>query len=515
MKKFFNLNKYQYILIAILLIGCAVRIFGIVQLPAGLNQDEASSGYEAFSVLNYGIDRNGTENPVHLISWGSGQNMAYSWICMPFVAVMGLNVLSLRLPMAIVGCISIYVFYLLFKELWDEKSALWSALFFSLFPWHIMKSRWGLESNLFPDLVLWACLFLVYYLKNQKPVNLYITVLILSFSLYSYGTAYMFMPFFVGGVWIYMLLKKRISVKHFILSALLFFVTALPILMFVLINITDLSAFKILGFTVPKMYQQRFSTVTGTGENFFIGCFENLKELFSMFIRQGDGLPWNGFKNYGLCYLLFIPLIPLGIVINLFERKKYSFVMNWWFVCAVAVAMVTEINVNRINIIFIPVAYYIAVSLGFIAKQHKALNILLICVCFCLFGLFGKNYIEQNEILKDEFFYSYEDALTLAESYETDKIYIDVRINQPYMLTLFYTGCSPHTYLETRVVKNPYAAFERIESFDRYYFRLPEEINSDEDAAFIVQNDYCSIFDPNKFEITSFYNYSVAVPKNL
>ena len=61
MKKKYKFSKYDYILAAVLIIGCAVRILFIGQFPAGLNQDEASSGYEAFSVMNYGIDRNGID----------------------------------------------------------------------------------------------------------------------------------------------------------------------------------------------------------------------------------------------------------------------------------------------------------------------------------------------------------------------------------------------------------------------------------------------------------------------
>ena len=46
------------ILLIILIIGILVRIIGITDMPNALNCDEASAGYEAFSILNYGIDRN-------------------------------------------------------------------------------------------------------------------------------------------------------------------------------------------------------------------------------------------------------------------------------------------------------------------------------------------------------------------------------------------------------------------------------------------------------------------------
>ncbi len=53
-------NKYflYMIILIIFIVGMLVRIVGIADMPNALNCDEASAGYEAFSILNYGIDRN-------------------------------------------------------------------------------------------------------------------------------------------------------------------------------------------------------------------------------------------------------------------------------------------------------------------------------------------------------------------------------------------------------------------------------------------------------------------------
>lgn len=179
-----NKEKVKKIIIIaiLLLIGILSRILFIDKQPNALNVDEASSGYEAWSILNYGIDRNGNFLPVFLISWGSGQNALYSYLMIPFVKLLGLNTLSVRMPMAVIGSISLIVFYLLIKELKNEKVALIGLAFFVICPWHIMKSRWGLESNIFPDLVLWAVYFIVLYLKQNKVSSLYIASVVLRFN---------------------------------------------------------------------------------------------------------------------------------------------------------------------------------------------------------------------------------------------------------------------------------------------------------------------------------------------
>ncbi len=53
-----KINIYMVSIIVILIIGILIRIVGITGMPNALNCDEASAGYEAFSIINYGIDRN-------------------------------------------------------------------------------------------------------------------------------------------------------------------------------------------------------------------------------------------------------------------------------------------------------------------------------------------------------------------------------------------------------------------------------------------------------------------------
>ena len=145
---------YKYAVYLILIIGILIRIVGITDMPNALNCDEASAGYEAFSLLNYRIDRNGNHNPSFLVAWGSGQNALLTYLIIPLIKIFGLKTIAIRLPMAILGCVSLVILYLLLRKISNKKLAIIGLAFFAICPWHIMKSRWGLESNLFPDLIL-------------------------------------------------------------------------------------------------------------------------------------------------------------------------------------------------------------------------------------------------------------------------------------------------------------------------------------------------------------------------
>ena len=120
-------NKFKMAVVIVLVIGCLVRLVAIDSLPDGLDCDEASSGYEAYAIGEYGIDRNGKEMPVFLVSWGSGQNALYTYLLIPFIKIFGLNTFSVRLPMALIGCLSLFIFYKLILLLKNKKAALGSV----------------------------------------------------------------------------------------------------------------------------------------------------------------------------------------------------------------------------------------------------------------------------------------------------------------------------------------------------------------------------------------------------
>lgn len=116
-------DKYYLILILIFTLGFFVRFYQLDILPLGLNQDEAYSGYEAYSLLNYGVDSHGYSNPVYFVSWGSGMNVLYSYLTIPFIFLAGnkLTPFVIRLPQAFFACLSLIAFYYLLKHIYADK----------------------------------------------------------------------------------------------------------------------------------------------------------------------------------------------------------------------------------------------------------------------------------------------------------------------------------------------------------------------------------------------------------
>lgn len=166
-------NRYFYIVwILIFMTGVLLRVLYLTGYPAGVNADEAYAGYEAYALLNNGTDSHGYSYPVYFISWGNGMNVLYSYLSIPFQRILGTNIFSIRLPQAVFGCVTLIAFYWLLREIRDRKTALFGMFLLAITPWHIMMSRWGLESNLVPAFVLFGMCFLIAAWKGKSnPIS--------------------------------------------------------------------------------------------------------------------------------------------------------------------------------------------------------------------------------------------------------------------------------------------------------------------------------------------------------
>jgi hypothetical protein len=126
------MRKKPLFILTILFLSSIIRLFNLGKMPAGLSLTEAKFGL-AVSVLG-------------------------NWV---------LNPIIIRLPFALLGILSIYIFYLLVKKLFkNEMVALVSGFLLAITPWHIQESRifsWGL--------VLFTILILVAYLFIDKIVG--------------------------------------------------------------------------------------------------------------------------------------------------------------------------------------------------------------------------------------------------------------------------------------------------------------------------------------------------------
>ncbi|MHA6485399.1 glycosyltransferase family 39 protein [Paenibacillus sp. strain BS8-2] len=483
----------NYILILLLMVGTVVRIWHGGLIPPGLNQDEASVGYDAYAILHYGMDRNGVSLPVHLIAWGSGQNALYAYLSMPFISLFGLHVWTIRALSMVMGVIGMLAMYGVGRRLFgSEKFALVTLFLAVISPWHIMMSRWALESNLFPTLVLLAVYCLLRGL--EKPFWLYGFTFLLALSMYAYGTAYFFVPVFAAAVAIYLWLTKRLKPLLLLIHGGLLVVLSLPILLFLFINRAGKADIITPFFTIPKLTVPRVEQISSVfSDHVLQGLVNRAGKLFELIVTQTDGLPWNAIPAYGYLYPIALPFLIIGIGVmaakaNVIKSAAHAVTLIW-FLTASLMALIMEINMNRINIIIFPIILITTVGLVWCAENIRHSFKVSVAAFTIVFGMFGWHYFTKYpEEISPYFYESFGEAIRYASDASDGPVYVTDKVNMPYIYVLFYEKIEPETFQQSVEYANPGAPFQQVSKFDRYQFGsyVPELGTG---AVYVLRND--------------------------
>lgn len=490
----------------LILAGVLIRVLYLGENPVGLNQDEASAGYEAWSLLNYGIDRNGDSLPVLFTSWGSGQNVLYSYLSIPFVALFGLNTFSIRLVSALFGSLSLPVFYLLAKKLRGDSFAVAALFFLVINPWHIMLSRWALESNLLPFFLLLGIYFLT--LSSERPRFLIPSAVSFALCLYAYGTAFIFLPLFFIMCFIYLVVKRELRLKYFICSALVFAAISLPIVLCNIINILGWDEINVFGVTLPVLTETRQSATTVIGGS-FKDALDNFISFAKLLFTQSDGLLWNALPGFGLYYFFGLFAAVIGLLGAGYEtiknRSGREAIVFFALLASLAASFFIDVNINRMNMAFLPVIYFSALGFYFILCKLKRLALPLIAGALICFTMFMTTYFSGfRDDLSEMFFEGLGEAVVYAETLDYDEVYITDYVNSPYIFVLFYNQIPPEEFYGSVEYSNPETAFRAVTAFSKY--RFGSDFTGD-NTVFIVHRSQISGLDV----IAYFGNYAVCV----
>ena len=514
MKFLEKVNKTDIVLFIILIIGILIRIVGIADMPNALNCDEASSGYEAFSILHYGIDRNGNFMPAFLEAWGGGQNALLSYLMIPFIMIFGLNTFSIRLPMAILGCVSLILLYLLLKRIGNKKLAVIGLAFFAICPWHIMKSRWGLESNLFPDLILIFAYLLINGLENKNKILYYLSFVVAGLTAYAYGTSYYFLPIFLIPLLILLVKKEKITIKQAIISIIIVGIVSMPIILYVIINTLGLEQINLPFVTIPKLDVNRYQEITSIFSSEFLSkSINNFIQGMKMLIIQNDGLPWNCLPTYGTIYLFSIIFTIIGIWNSFRKNKKlevkYNYVFNIWFIVSIILSFICEPNINRLNIIMIPIIYYTVVGIYLVVNDRKKVAIGIALLYAISFVLFMWSYFNQDCDQYGTFEGKLEDAISYVDKIQDKKIHITEKIQANHIHVLFYTKYNTKDFVETVHYEDPHVAFKNVLSFGKYYIEDIKELKNDGQNVYLIKKEDRENFNLENYKVTEFEKYLV------
>lgn len=484
--------NHSGVLIVILLTAFLLRITYAASVPPSLNWDEASLGYNAYSILKTGKDEWGRVIPISFEAFGDYKLLGYIYTLVPFIAVFGLTDMAVRLPSMIFGSLSIVLLYLLVLELTkDKKWAILSALLLMISPWHFFLSRVALEANLALSFFL-AGLYLLIKGIN-KPVFLVPSSLISGLSIFTYNSARIFVPLFLIAFVILNKSKLKIN-KASVLSALIF--TTFLAIGFYLAVFQDSSAryywVRILDEGAINYLEQSrnnssySSLVTSLIYNrpvyFVLNFFLNYLKHFSIqFLAISGGSNYQfSVQNMGLMYLIEFPFLLLGFFKLLKIKQGWIFLI--WFLLAPIPSALTREAPHVLRSIFMLGALQTITAFGMIRfielfrrqslRKFLAASVLILISINLLYYL--KVYFKDYPIRYSQSWqYGYKQAVdTIKQKYnDYPRIFFSKKYGEPHLFYLFYSKYNPQKYQNSPdLVRYARSNWRWVDKLDKIYF---------------------------------------------
>lgn len=441
--KYFKNNPMTGLLM-ILFLGACLRLFLLGAIPNGFFVDEASKGYDAYSILHTLRDHYGEFMPLFLRSFDDYREAFYVYLSIPFIKLFGLSEWSFRLPSALIGITTIGIIYYLALELFeqDKKVALMSALFLTLSPWHLHFSRISFRAILIP------CIFslaLLSFLKSfKKDKYLVLSGFLFGLSFWTYSSARVFITLFLIGLcfldWEH-LWKHR---DKTLLGALLFACIYIPL----------------LNFWMSPEGMSRLSQVGLQHEplkillNFFAYFDPNF-----LFINGDNNLRHNP-PNIGQLYYFEIITVLAGLLAILIKKGKTRNIFLLWLLCYPFPAALTEPGHAIRSIIgcvlFALISAYGTVKIiNFLERKFnssKVFPITLSLLLVSMLAIIGKTYfIDYIQVTRD-WQYGMREAITYANNSPINCVIMKRKQDWVFedrsysVLVPFYTQFSPQEY---------------------------------------------------------------------
>jgi len=478
-------DRRRYAFWGLVLLGGLLRFAMLGQVPAGLNSDEASTGVEALSILRTGMDRWGNHFPIWFPAWGSGMNALYSYIAIPVIARFGLSVLVLRAIGAVFGLLTLPVAYQTARLYFGRDTALLTLAFLALLPWHVMSSRWALDSNLAP---LFFTLGLWTIGKALRDGGNWPLAAFIPWSVATYAYPAVLPPEAIAGLAILILFRRQIqpSAGRWSVGLAIAFLIELPFLLFLAKNqlhFDHLPFESTLPFALPALPASRLGQLHQGMAATIVG---NLTFILSGF---RDGALWHHSRWFAPLtdvapYLILIATLALGVRCWREGRPNVILIVT---LTAIVPLLLLPLNVTRFNWFYIPAM--MAVANLFVRLESGALPLPakfrrpLLWVAGVYFAVFTVLFVPYyftryngelpslDRNLGNGFRIGLEVALRaeLALARPDEPMLVEVGTVHPYLYPLFYGLADIETFQATRQVRFEDGVY-RVSRFGRFYF---------------------------------------------
>lgn len=500
-------NLKIIILVAIFLLAFILRFYKLGEIPNGLQQDETSIAYNAYSILQTGKDEYGKSLPLYFKAFGEYKLPVSIYLTTVPVALLGLDAFSIRLPFALLGFFTVIAYYFLVKEFIKESDSklkylpIASTFLLAINPWHIHFSRGVFE--VVPALFLIVVGYLTFLvgIRKKSLVLLVVSAVCFAVSIYTYNIARLFTPLFVISL-IYFYRKDLTRFRRAI------FIPSLVFILFLLPFVLNLFSKSSYGSTTGALiysspytqgelleYRSYFIYESEIVQKIFFNRWvltlieytQNLASYFSptFYFVSGSSHGNHGVGNVGQFYLFEFTLIIVGLLASLKKRFSWMFQLAIFTSLVILIASLTQQAPHATRGFFLVLPLSVISGLGLISlyeyinnqlKNYRVPTFLIVCaVMFFSVIHYLFSYYVRFPILYASSWRGADKELSLfidqnKNNYE--KIVIDPEAGFIYSSYLFYSKFDPVLFQSiSKRYPDDKEGFSKVEKINNIEFR--------------------------------------------
>lgn len=398
----------KILLILIILLGFLIRTYKLNDLPYGLLPDEASIGYNAYSILKTAKDEHGVFMPITFKAFGDQKLPLYIYLTVPFIKIFGLSNFSVRILSAISGTLLIFIIFKLLRLLkFNIYISILGSFITAISPWMIILSRFSYESNVALLFFLSGIYFLI---KDKSKLDLIFSILFLSLTFFTYISFRLITPLIT--FLIIILINKKI--KKLLLFFLIFFFL---FLLKIENNSLNLARFNQITNTTAQGLVLEINEYRNFCSNYLPTkiCYANANKLIFftrefiyrfiksisidyLFLYGDNEAKYINIDHFGLIPIFLLPFYILGLVkiINELFELKFNHI-NLFIIIGLIITPIPNILVSdpqkiRLSALYPFVCLLIIYGFQFIFERIKKINYFIlynfIILLFCLYGIF-------------------------------------------------------------------------------------------------------------------------------
>lgn len=511
-----NLNRKMWLMfLSVFLVAFIVRFWNLTKFPVHLTMDEASIGYNAYSILETGKDEWGVPFPLAFKSVGDYKPPVNIYLTVPSVAIFGLSEFAVRAPVALFGVLTcVALFYLIILLGFSKTSAFLAGIWLGINPWHVHFSRAGFEAITALFFLVSGTVFLLKWIENKKQLNLIMSGVTFSLSVWTYHSERLFVPIWVGVL--FFLVKDKISIRSKL--------TKKQLTRFVLVVLIFAIPFIYLSFFTPAIRERAASTSilrdvsltrnlhNGNYANLTDAVFDNDKYLIfrhwaGKYLNYYDLRFWfwkgmqftpDGYPDLGLLYVIDIPIFLFGAYALSRSKNKFlkRLTLMWFFLGPLPASLAVNEQHPLRALTWLPFfGIVIASGFDYLIKNIQRWRKMLFCVYVVALSLnvvyFADIYLHHFPFFFAQYWqYGYKDAAIYAcenkDNYDrifiSDTFGIDGPLNTgiPGMYYLFYCKVKPGEKVNKIEIRRPSLEFVEHAQSNALYIAAPWDFPLDE-----------------------------------